>query len=149
PFRGLGRFEEEDRDVYFGRAAEVAAALDLLRGLGLVALVGASGSGKSSLARAGVLPRVAEGALGGWPSRWDTAVVTPGNDARGAVAAALAGLDPPVLDAAAMAPEAVASALAKRAESTDRGLVLLVDQLEELSTLGSGDGVAWAVDLLG
>jgi eukaryotic-like serine/threonine-protein kinase len=111
PFRGLGRFEEGDRDVYFGRAGEVAAALDLLRGLGLLALIGASGSGKSSLARAGVLPRVAEGALGGWPERWDTAIVTPGNDARGSVAAALAALDPPLPGAWAMTPEALIEAL--------------------------------------
>ena len=149
PFRGLGRFEEGDRDVYFGRAGEVAAALDLLRGLGLAALVGSSGSGKSSLARAGVLPRVAEGALGGWPKRWDTAIVTPGNDARGAVASALAALDPPLQGAAEIAPEALVEALAKRAESTDRGIVLLVDQLEELATLGGGESSAWAVELLG
>ncbi|MEO7327325.1 MAG: serine/threonine-protein kinase, partial [Minicystis sp.] len=82
PFRGLGRFEGIDRDVYFGRAGEVAAAIDLLRAHGVVALVGPSGSGKSSLARAGVLPRVTEGALGGWHKRWDTAIATPGSDAR-------------------------------------------------------------------
>jgi len=58
PFRGLGRFEAVDRDVYFGRSSEVAAALETLRGRGLVALLGPSGSGKSSLARAGVLPAV-------------------------------------------------------------------------------------------
>ena len=149
PFRGLGRFEESDRDVYFGRAGEVAAALDLLRGLGLVALIGSSGSGKSSLARAGVLPRVAEGALGGWPDRWDTAVVTPGHDARGALAAGLAALDPPIPRAAELAPEALVEALAGRSERADRGVLILVDQLEELSTLGSGEGSAWAVDLLG
>src|SRR6185503_15013517 len=90
PFRGLGRFEQGDRDVYFGRASEVAAALEMLRSRGVVALVGPSGSGKSSLARAGVLPAVADGALGGWPKRWDTAVVEPGKDPHAAIAAALA-----------------------------------------------------------
>src|SRR5262249_30211313 len=45
PFRGLGRFEQGDRDVYFGRASEVAAALEMLRSRGVVALVGPSGSG--------------------------------------------------------------------------------------------------------
>ncbi len=39
PFRGLGRFEAGDRDVYFGRASEVAAALEVLRGRGVTALV--------------------------------------------------------------------------------------------------------------
>ncbi|MCC6551852.1 MAG: protein kinase [Polyangiaceae bacterium] len=144
PFRGLGRFEERDRDVYFGRASEVAAALEVLRSRGLLALVGSSGSGKSSLARAGVLPALAEGALGGWPARWDTAVAEPGRDPRSAVAAALA---PFVPDAAARSPEAVAAALAERAQSAGRGVVLLVDQLEELATI-AGESRDWAAALL-
>jgi serine/threonine protein kinase len=44
PFRGLGRFEQEDRDLYFGRSSEIAAGLELLRANGLVSLVGLSGS---------------------------------------------------------------------------------------------------------
>jgi serine/threonine protein kinase len=147
PFRGLRRFEREDRDLYFGRASEVAAALEMLRSRPLVTLVGPSGSGKSSLARAGVVPRVAEGALGGWPKRWDVAVAVPGADARAAVEAALGALDPPVPRGGAIRPEALVEALAARAETNDRGLLLVVDQLEELGTLGSGDSQAWAIEL--
>ena len=70
PFRGLARFEGSDRDVYFCRSAEVAATVDLLRRRGLVTLIGASGAGKSSLARAGVAPRVAEEGPCGGINRW-------------------------------------------------------------------------------
>ena len=148
PFRGLGRFEQGDRDVYFGCAGEVAAAIDMLRARGAIALIGPSGSGKSSLARAGVIPRVVEGALGGWPKRWDTAIASPGADVKGAIAAALSTIEPAVAGASAMRPEALVDALAARAVATQHGLVLLVDQLEELVTLGGGEGRDWAVDLL-
>src|SRR5262249_27524764 len=81
PFRGLERFEREPRDVFFGRRVEVAAALEILRTRGLLALVGPGGSGKSSLARAGILPALEEGALGG-ARPWDMVVVSPGPDPR-------------------------------------------------------------------
>ncbi|MEP7121788.1 MAG: protein kinase [Byssovorax sp.] len=145
PFRGLGRFEESDRDVYFGRGVEIASALEILRARGLLALVGPSGSGKSSLARAGVLPAVADGHPGGWPKQWDTFLTVPGNDPRASIAAALAPVAPTAAD---LTPDALVTLLAERAQSTGRGVVLLVDQLEELVTLASGEPQAWTVDLL-
>nr|QDA77053.1 protein kinase [Jahnella sp. MSr9139] len=152
PFRGLGRFEDRDRDVFFGRTSEVAAALEVLRSRGLLALVGPSGSGKSSLARAGVLPAITEGALGGWPARWDAVVVEPGRDPRAALAGALAPLFNDGRDArdlAEQSPEAVVAALAERAQASGRGTALLVDQLEELATVADEEGRAWAAELTG
>jgi len=146
PFRGLGRFEVGDRDVYFGRASEVAAALETLRSRGVAALIGPSGSGKSSLARAGVLPAIASGGLGGWPKKWDTAVVEPGADPRAALGAALARFVPGAKD---LSPEALVVALADRAQRDGVGVALLVDQLEEVATIASGASQAWAVALLG
>lgn len=145
PFRGLGRFEAGDRDVYFGRASEVAAALETLRSRGVAALIGPSGSGKSSLARAGVLPAIAEGGLGGWPKKWDTAVVEPGADPRAAIGAALSRFVPGAVD---LSPEALVVALADRAQRDSTGVALLVDQLEEVATIASGASQAWAVALL-
>ncbi len=145
PFRGLGRYREGDRDLYFGRAGEVGAVLELLRGHGLAAIVGPSGSGKSSLARAGVLPAIADGALGGWPAAWDAAIVEPGPDPRAAIVAALAPLVPRAaeLDAAALVVE-----LAERASAEGRGIVLFVDQLEELATVSGAEGRAFTAALL-
>ncbi|WP_437325821.1 nSTAND1 domain-containing NTPase [Sorangium sp. So ce381] len=145
PFRGLGRFEREDRDVFFGRSAEIAATVEMLRSRGLVAVVGPSGSGKSSLARAGVGPVAADGGLGGWMKAWDVRIASPGVDPRAAIAAALSDVVP---DAAERSPEQTAAALAARAETESRGTLLVVDQLEELVTVSAGDSAAWASRLL-
>lgn len=56
PYRGLARFEPGDRDLFFGREALIAQLTGLMRFHRLVAVVGASGSGKSSLLRAGLIP---------------------------------------------------------------------------------------------
>jgi len=58
PYPGLRAFGEADADEFFGRASEVEAVLDRLHPGSVVAISGSSGSGKSSLMRAGVLPRL-------------------------------------------------------------------------------------------
>lgn len=149
PFRGLGRFEQSDRDVFFGRSAEVAAALERLRSRGLCALVGESGSGKSSLVRAGVAPAVVEGGLAGsvfFLKAWDVRVAVPGADARASIGGALSDLVP---GASQLAPDALATALGARADAEGRGTLLVVDQLEELVTMGPDTpSTAWAAGLL-
>lgn len=65
PYRGMRPLEAEDAGIFFGREAPVIEALDRLRGLAdaapprLLAILGASGAGKSSFLRAGLLPRLA------------------------------------------------------------------------------------------
>lgn len=135
PFRGLGRFDLGDVGVFFGRSGEIAAATEVLRRSGLAALVGPSGSGKSSLARAGIVPALVSGALGAWPAAWDVAVLEPGADPDAALAGALASIVP---GADEREPDAIARALAERAEASRRGLVLVVDQLEEIGTVAAG-----------
>ena len=56
PYRGLMAFQPEDGDVFFGREAIVATTFEQLLAGGFTAVVGASGSGKSSLVRAGLIP---------------------------------------------------------------------------------------------
>ena len=55
PYRGLLAYEPQDSEAFFGREAEIGACLERLREAGVLAVVGPSGSGKSSLVRAGVV----------------------------------------------------------------------------------------------
>ena len=131
PFPGLARYEAADRDVFFGRSAEMAGVIELLRTRGLVCLVGLSGSGKSSFARAGLVPAIVEGALGGWPPKYRSAIVTPGKNLWSALDEALAGiLGKPLADH----PEAALQQLAANVDAKSEGIVILVDQLEEVVT---------------
>ena len=64
PYRGLRPLEAEDAGIFFGRDAPIVEALDRLRGLRVAApprllvILGASGAGKSSFLRAGLVPRI-------------------------------------------------------------------------------------------
>jgi serine/threonine protein kinase/formylglycine-generating enzyme required for sulfatase activity len=132
PYRGLSVFDAAHRALFFGRAAEIRAIVDRLRNEPFVLVAGDSGVGKSSLCRAGVLPRVADGALG---SGWATLSLVPGRHPVSALAAALASYlgagEEELASQIRNEPAALARALRKRS-----GIVILIDQLEELITLG-------------
>ena len=76
PYRGLLAFEARDRRLFFGREQVVADVLARIAGGRLLAVVGASGSGKSSLLRAGVLAAVEAGELAAARS---ARLITPGS----------------------------------------------------------------------
>ena len=69
PFQGLQYFDEKDADRFFGRETLVAKIVERLAGTRFLTVIGASGSGKSSMVRAGVIPalrrgeRLADGSL--------------------------------------------------------------------------------------
>jgi DNA-binding SARP family transcriptional activator/WD40 repeat protein len=71
PYLGLLSYEIADADAYFGRERDVALCLQRLSATGVVAVVGPSGSGKSSLVRAGVAAALRSGGS-------DVVVITPG-----------------------------------------------------------------------
>ena len=77
PYKGLGRYEPDDAGFFFGRERLVAELVTHLVGAGLVGVVGPSGSGKSSLVRAGLLPALADGVLPG-SDRWRQVLMRPG-----------------------------------------------------------------------
>jgi WD40 repeat protein/transcriptional regulator with XRE-family HTH domain len=101
PYRGLLPFGESDAEVFYGRerlAADLAVKLACrAAGGGLVVVTGASGSGKSSLLRAGLLPILARGLQVPGSEGWPRIVMTPTQDPLTELAARLAavgGLDP-------------------------------------------------------
>ncbi|HEX8704340.1 MAG TPA: SUMF1/EgtB/PvdO family nonheme iron enzyme [Myxococcaceae bacterium] len=151
PYRGLQAFEAEHRALFFGRRREQRAVLERLKGEPFLLITGDSGVGKSSLCLAGVIPLIADGALEDG-RRWRSVRLVPGRRPVAALAAALA----PVLE---MEEEALANfirsepmGLARRLRAKLRateGLLLYMDQLEELVTLSSPEEAAPAGLALG
>ncbi len=153
PFPGLAAFEEGQAAVFFGRDPEIRKAVERLRlcrtrgGERLILLLGASGSGKSSFLRAGLIPRLRRD-RGNWivlpPFR-------PGRTPRAQlVDCLLAGLGEPDADRRAVWRKALegetpgaaltelARALRLRVGAPDAAILLPVDQSEEAVTLADG-----------
>ncbi|NJM46862.1 MAG: hypothetical protein HC860_12490, partial [Alkalinema sp. RU_4_3] len=106
PYQGLRSFTKETRQFFFGRDREIQVLVQKVQDCGLVPVIGASGSGKSSVVRAGLMPRLEE--LG-----WRVLpVMLPGTDPIAALGNSIATLD-------------------DSAENT----LLVVDQFEEVFTL--------------
>lgn len=137
PYKGLPAFQIEDADSFFGRDALVAEMVAALLSARWLAVLGPSGSGKSSAVRAGLLPALARGAVPGSQS-WVTAVCTPGADPLGALGAALAAAAGGG-DARRVADRLREEPLADVADAVvgSRRLVVVVDQFEELWTTAS------------
>jgi WD40 repeat protein/DNA-binding SARP family transcriptional activator len=141
PYKGLARFEASDAEFFFGRERLVAELVTHLVGAGLVGVVGPSGSGKSSLVRAGLLPALADGVLPG-SDRWRQVLVRPGEHpmAELARAGARPGL-PGGGDATAASGNASddiswwgAGERVLRTMAGEGRLLLVVDQFEEVFT---------------
>ena len=91
PFPGLRAFEAEESLLFYGREVHVAELLDRLGDNHFVAVTGTSGSGKSSLVKAGLRPAMQRGYLIDATSRWRFATMRPGGAPIEALADALAG----------------------------------------------------------
>jgi WD40 repeat protein/energy-coupling factor transporter ATP-binding protein EcfA2 len=89
PFPGLRPFEFDESHLYFGRDGQSEQLLRKLSSTRFVAVVGTSGSGKSSLVRAGLLPALYGGLMTSAGSNWRVALMRPGNDPVGNLARAL------------------------------------------------------------
>ncbi|MBW4718406.1 serine/threonine-protein kinase [Saccharothrix obliqua] len=154
PYPGLSGFERSDADVFHGRDHVVS---DLLVRLAEqldtgepVVVVGASGSGKSSVVRAGLLPALAGEAS---EQEWPQVVLTPGRDPVGGLAAAMAARSP--VGAVEWArviretPGRFGELCARSVGAATARPVLFVDQFEELFTHGvpEPDRIAYATAL--
>ena len=91
PFPGLRPFAAGEADLFFGRDRQVDELLRRLRRQRLLAVVGTSGSGKSSLVHAGLVPALESGFMAGAGTRWRIAGLRPQSDPIGSLAAALCG----------------------------------------------------------
>ncbi|MFI5530292.1 hypothetical protein ACIA8O_17295 [Kitasatospora sp. NPDC051853] len=143
PYPGLRAFRGQEADLFFGREALVHHVLEQLE-LCLadhrpLAVVAPSGTGKSSLLRAGVLPDLAKGKLPG-SRHWPQLLFTPTADPLAVLASGLASLtgaeEALVRRAMEDGPEVLSALVRERLRLPPGGrAVLVVDQLEELFTL--------------
>ncbi len=90
PFPGLRPFEPDEDYLFFGREQQIDELLRRLRTTRFLSILGTSGSGKSSLVRAGLIPSLYGGAMTSAGSSWRVAILRPGEDPIGNLAAALA-----------------------------------------------------------
>ena len=82
PYKGMAAFQPEDAGLYFGRDDMVDTLVARLQNHSVVVIGGPSGSGKSSLMRAGLIPKLGRGAIAG-SQQWRVALFNPGSDAVG------------------------------------------------------------------
>ena len=135
-------FRDDEDYLFFGREEQTAELLRLLRAHRFLAVVGSSGSGKSSLVRAGLLPELYGGTLVDAGSAWEIALLRPGGDPTRNLAGALIDADlydpndsealPRVL--ATLRHSGVGLVEAYRQSDIEQGanLLVVVDQFEEL-----------------
>ncbi|RKG97649.1 protein kinase [Corallococcus sp. CA053C] len=151
PYRGLQAFEAEHRSLFFGRRREQRAVLERLKAEAFLLMTGDSGVGKSSLCLAGILPAVCDGALEDG-RRWRTARLVPGRRPVSALAAALAPVlevgEEPLAETLRQDPTSLGRRLRAKL-GTQGGLLLYMDQLEELVTLSPPEEAATAGAALG
>jgi energy-coupling factor transporter ATP-binding protein EcfA2 len=153
PFVGLRPFDSSEGLLFFGRREQTADLLEQLHRTHFLAVVGSSGCGKSSLIRAGLIPKLQAGFLAGRRDKWRVTTMKPGSAPLENLAAALletfaeAKAPPSAEHVRALADEvrrfglqAVCDYLAPRlgapAGAGGANLLLLVDQFEEIFRFG-------------
>ncbi len=147
PFPGLRPFREDEESLFFGRETQVDAMIDKLATTRFLAVVGTSGSGKSSLVNCGLVPALHRGLMAGAGSVWRVATLRPGNRPLRALAEALARpetLGPQQADKSGFTAAEMMEALLRMSKlglvdafqqarlGTNQNLLVVVDQFEEL-----------------
>lgn len=141
PFKALRAFREADAADFYGRDRLVARFLEVLARPGsagrLLAVVGPSGSGKSSVVRSGLLPRLRDGALSG-SHRWFITTMMPGTHPFDELESALSRIavrqPGPLVELMRDDDRGIARAINQVLPDEDSELLLVIDQFEELFT---------------
>ena len=142
PYKGLEPFDETDLNDFFGRERLVARMIARLGGPGsngsFLAVIGPSGSGKSSAVRAGLIPAIRAGAVQG-SENWFVATMTPGAHPFASLERALVGVAvtvPPTLrERLQQGPAGLRRSVEQILPDDTSPLLLVIDQFEEMYTL--------------
>ena len=168
PYPGLRPFRRDETEIFFGREDHTDQLLDKMGETHFVAVLGTSGSGKSSLVRAGMLPALDSGLLARAGAHWSVAELSPGDRPMGRLAESLvrdtewgrtyaAALHESADPAQGLeqdlrrGPMALNWLLGVRPLPEKARLLILVDQFEELfryHRTGSGNDAAAFVERL-
>jgi energy-coupling factor transporter ATP-binding protein EcfA2 len=146
PFPGLRSFRPEEDYLFFGRENQVNTMVDKLSKTRFLAVVGSSGSGKSSLVSCGLCPALHRGLMAKAGTSWRIAYFRPGSDPIRAMARALAedgvlfkGFEADVMSLDQMLEATLRMSklglvdIYEQAQGDDRNnLLVIVDQFEEL-----------------
>jgi len=146
PFVGLRPFKSDEGLLFFGRREQTLELLHQLQQSRFLSIVGSSGCGKSSLIRAGLIPKLKAGFLVERRDQWRIATTKPGDAPVDNLARALVEAFHDEADSAAVTTlaedmkmsctQAVIEFLAKRLKESDANLLLLIDQFEEVFNFG-------------
>ena len=138
PYKGLRAFEETDAADFFGREELIEQLVERLGMIRFLAVVGPSGSGKSSVVRAGLIPALRRGAIPA-SEGWRIAEMFPGPRPLDGLEAALlrSSSDPPasLIEQLAHDEHGLHRAVLRLLPPDGSELVLLIDQFEEVFTL--------------
>lgn len=127
PYPGLRPFDSGESHLFFGRDGQADQLIDRLRRTRFLTVLGTSGSGKSSLVRAGLLPALFAGLMREAGSRWRIAILHPGGNPLGNLAGALTERD--VFNIVPQANHSVRLAMVDAAlRRGRRGLVEIAEQ---------------------
>jgi serine/threonine protein kinase/DNA-binding SARP family transcriptional activator/WD40 repeat protein len=135
PFKGLRPFSESDQGDFFGRDGLVETLISAMQRQPLITVVGPSGSGKSSVVRAGLLPRLRGGGIPG-SENWLYVTFTPGTHPFDSLADALGSVATRQLPELAdrLTDGALAVVATELLDGLEGDLLLVVDQFEEIFT---------------
>ena len=168
PYPGLRSFDENDTDLFFGRDIQIKQVIQRLTKSHVVAIIGGSGCGKSSLIRAGVIPEIRAYGIPNRTDTWITVTCTPGENPIGNLAEGLnKSLKPEAsndnrkqhIEGILKNPEGIANFFNKYQEcfffkdsegvslEKQANLLIVIDQFEELFRPGN-PGASESTDII-